>query len=255
MKYKIGLIGCGRISSKHLEGIINNKDKLTLVALADKNRTNLNERLVEFQNKLDTNSIKNKINCYSDYKELLSKEKPDIVSITTESGYHCEITLDALDQGANVLVEKPMALSIQDAKEMIQRASQKNKKLGVCFQNRFNLPVSRAYEALQSGRFGKIHHSTVQIRWNRNDSYYNQAKWRGTWDLDGGTLMNQCTHGIDLLQWFMGGKAKKIYGVLRRFLIPIEAEDFGIAIVEFENGGVGIIEGSANIYQKTSTRH
>ena len=246
MKYKIAIIGCGRISFKHIEAILNNKENLTLAAVCDIIEERAKEKALEYENK--TNS--SKVNIYTDYKELLFKEKPYIVTIATESGYHSKIAIDALNQGINVIVEKPMALSTKEADEMIKAAQKNNKKLAVCFQNRFNKPVQMTYNALKQNRFGKMLHGMIQIRWNRNIEYYEQAKWRGTWELDGGTLMNQCTHGIDLLQWLMGSKIKSVYGVLRKFLRPIEAEDFGSGIVEFENGSVGIIEGSADIYPR-----
>ncbi|HOV12673.1 MAG TPA: Gfo/Idh/MocA family oxidoreductase [Spirochaetota bacterium] len=246
MKYTIAVIGCGRISLKHIEGIINNREKLILVATSDKCVDKAREKALEYQNKIENS----KVNVYADYKELLIKEKPDIVTVASESGYHCEIAIESLNHGANVIVEKPMALSTIDADNMIKVAQKNNRKLAVSFQNRFNKPVQQAYNALKQNRFGKILHGMVQVRWNRNNDYYKQADWRGTWQLDGGTLMNQCTHGIDLLQWFMGGKVKRVYGVLRRFLRPIEAEDFGSGIIEFDNGSVGIIEGSADIYPK-----
>jgi predicted dehydrogenase len=143
-----------------------------------------------------------------------------------------------------------MALSAKDADEMISIAKEKKLKLAVCFQNRFNAPIQRLRTALEAGRFGKIMHGMVQIRWNRNEGYYAEAPWRGTWEHDGGTLMNQCTHGIDLLQWILGEDAVRVQAQTRRFIRPIEAEDFGAAIVEFKSGAVGIIEGSAGVYPK-----
>jgi UDP-N-acetyl-2-amino-2-deoxyglucuronate dehydrogenase len=101
---------------------------------------------------------------------------------------------------------------------------------------------------LEAGRFGRMLHGSVQVRWNRNEAYYAEAPWRGTWAQDGGTLMNQCTHGIDLLQWMMGEDAVRVQAATRRFLRPIEAEDFGAAVVEFASGAVGIIEGTADVY-------
>jgi predicted dehydrogenase len=127
-------------------------------------------------------------------------------------------------------------------------AKRAGKKLAVCFQNRFNRPIQRLRTALEGGRFGRLLHGMIQIRWNRNEAYYAEAPWRGTWAQDGGTLMNQCTHGIDLLQWMLGEDAVRVQAQTRRFLRPIEAEDFGAALVEFKNGAVGIIEGSADIY-------
>ena len=181
---------------------------------------------------------------------MLDKIKPDIVTIATESGKHKEIAINCLNVGCHVICEKPMALSIKDADEIIDTAKRNNRKLAVCFQNRFNPPIQRMRTAYETGRFGRIMHGMVQIRWNRNETYYAEAPWRGTWEQDGGTLMNQCTHGIDLLQWMMGEDAVRVQAQTRRFMRPIEAEDFGTAIVEFASGAVGIIEGSAVIFPK-----
>jgi predicted dehydrogenase len=141
-----------------------------------------------------------------------------------------------------------MALSTSDADAMNEEAKKVGRSLAVCFQNRFNTPVQKTRIAYEAGRFGRMLHGSIQVRWNRNESYYTEAPWRGTWALDGGTLMNQCTHGIDLLQWMMGGDAVRVQAATRRYLRPIEAEDFGAAIVEFASGAVGLIEGSADIY-------
>jgi predicted dehydrogenase len=141
-----------------------------------------------------------------------------------------------------------MALSTQDADAMNEAAKRAGKKLAVCFQNRFNAPVQQLRAALEAGRFGRVLHGMVQVRWSRNEAYYAEAPWRGTWAMDGGTLMNQCTHGIDLLQWMMGEDAVRVQAQTRRFTRPIEAEDFGAAIVEFKSGAVGIVEGTAVIY-------
>jgi predicted dehydrogenase len=244
--YTIALIGCGRISFKHIEGFIDNADKLTLIALCDPVKTRADEKEIEYRKKFPNANI----TIFSDYREMLIKQKPDIVTIATESGKHKTIALDCLNAGCHVICEKPMALSTKDADEMIGTAKKNNRKLAVCFQNRFNAPIQRLKGALDAGRFGKILHGMVQIRWNRNEAYYAEAPWRGTWEQDGGTLMNQCTHGIDLLQWIMGEDAVRVQAQTRRFMRPIEAEDFGAAIIEFKSGAVGIIEGSADIFPK-----
>jgi len=244
--YTIALIGCGRISFKHIEGFVDNIDKLTLTALCDPVKTRVEEKEIEYRRKIPNANI----GMYADYREMLTKQKPDIVTIATESGKHKTIALDCLNAGCHVICEKPMALSAKDADDMIAAAKKNNRKLAVCFQNRFNAPVQRLRTALEAGRFGRILHGMVQIRWNRNEAYYAEAPWRGTWEQDGGTLMNQCTHGIDLLQWMMGEDAVRIQAQTRRFMRPIKAEDFGAAIVEFKSGAVGIIEGSADIFPK-----
>jgi predicted dehydrogenase len=246
MKLKAALIGCGRISFKHIEAYINNIDRFELIAVCDVFSESA-EKSVELYRK---SIIDCDIKYYTDYREMLEKSRPDIVSIATESGKHRDIAIDCLNAGCHVICEKPMALSTDDANSMIVAAKKNNRKLAVCFQNRFNVPVKRTRAALEAGRFGKILHGMIQVRWNRNEAYYAEAPWRGTWAQDGGTLMNQCTHGIDLLQWMMGENAVRVQAQTRRFLRPIEAEDFGAAIVEFKNGAVGIIEGTADVYPK-----
>lgn len=241
---KLALIGCGRISFKHIEAAIENAEKVRLVACCDPRTERAEAKAAEYRKVLPDVEVR----VYGDYREMLGKERPDICAIATESGYHARISLDCSAAGAHVICEKPMALSTDDADAMIAAAAKAEKRLAVCFQNRFNAPVQRARAALDAGRFGRMLHGAVQIRWNRNEGYYAEAPWRGTWALDGGTLMNQCTHGIDLLQWMLGEDAVRVQAATRRFLRPIEAEDFGAAIIEFASGAVGIIEGTADVY-------
>jgi predicted dehydrogenase len=244
MKYKTALIGCGRISFKHIEGFLDNRKTLVLVAVCDQVLERAQEKAREYIKHIPGEQVR----CFGDYRQMLREIKPDIVTIATESGKHLAIAADCLNAGSHVICEKPMALSTHDADAMILTAKNAGKKIAICFQNRFNMPVQRLRAAVEAGRFGKILHGTIQIRWNRDESYYAEAPWRGTWEQDGGTLMNQCTHGIDLLQWMMNDDAVRVQAQTRRFLRPIEAEDFGSAIVEFRNGGIGIIEGSADIF-------
>ncbi|HKL86173.1 MAG TPA: Gfo/Idh/MocA family oxidoreductase [Treponemataceae bacterium] len=246
MKHSIALIGCGRISFKHVEAYADNKETLSMVAACDPVLEKAEKKIADYV-KVSSNV---KPQAFADYRDMLKTVKPDIVTIATESGKHKQIAIDCLNAGCHVICEKPMALSTADAQEMIDTAKKNNKKIAVCFQNRFNAPVQKLRTAYEAGRFGRILHGMVQIRWNRNESYYAEAPWRGTWEQDGGTLMNQCTHGIDLLQWMMGEDAVRVQAQTRRFLRPIEAEDFGCAIVEFASGAVGIIEGTADIYPK-----
>jgi predicted dehydrogenase len=244
MKYKTALIGCGRISFKHIEAFVKNADRMTLIAVCDPVLSRAEEKAKEYQKY----SMGAKTAVYEDYQTMLAECKPDIVTIATESGKHKEIAVNCLNAGCHVICEKPMALSTKDADAMNEVAKRVGKKLAVCFQNRFNAPVQRLQTALEAGRFGRVLHGMIQVRWNRNETYYAEAPWRGTWAQDGGTLMNQCTHGIDLLQWMMGEDAVRVQAQTRRFMRPIEAEDFGAAIVGFKSGAVGIIEGTAVIY-------
>ncbi len=240
----IALVGCSRISRKHVQGFAKNVDRLEFIATCDP-RIDRAEAAVSDFRKLSPHAD---VAVYRDYRAMLAERKPDIVSIATESGFHSAISIDCLRAGAHVICEKPMALSTKDAEDMIEESRKTERRLSVCFQNRFNPAVRRARAALEAGRFGRMLHGMVQVRWNRSHAYYEEAPWRGTWKHDGGTLMNQCTHAIDLLQWMMGEDAVRVQASTRRFLRPIEAEDFGAAIVEFASGAVGIIEGSVNVF-------
>jgi predicted dehydrogenase len=140
-------------------------------------------------------------------------------------------------------------MSIEDADEIIRRSEEKGVKVSACHQNRFNIAVQETRKALEAGRFGKLSHGSIHVRWNRNQGYYDQAPWRGKWASDGGALMNQCIHGIDLLRWMFGDEVDEVYGVTRQqFHHYLEAEDVGMAVVKFKNGAVATIEGTTNVY-------
>lgn len=250
-KLKFATIGCGRIAKKHMEGIANNYEDAELTALCDVVPGHSEEKAENYKDFLSSKGISaGNINLYKDYLKMIENEKLDVVTIATESGYHPQIAVDCLNAGINVIVEKPMALSTDDALKMIEAAKKNNRKLCVCHQNRFNKPVQRLRAALESGRFGKLINGTARILWNRDMNYYKQAPWRGTWQLDGGTLMNQCIHNIDLLQWMMGGEVDSVYAQCDTYLRDIEGEDFGAVVVRFKNGAIGIIEGSACVYPR-----
>lgn len=243
MKY--ALIGCGRIAVNHMKAVAGTK--LELVALCDLSPKAM-ENLLEKQGPENKKDIKR----YTDYK-LLVQENPDLelISIATESGSHARIALYCIEHGIHVIIEKPMAMSMKDADEIIRLAKEKGVKVCACHQNRFNLAVQKMRRALEAGRFGKLSHGSVHVRWNRNKSYYEQAAWRGTWGSDGGALMNQCIHGIDLLRWMLGEEVEEVYGVTKQqYHNYLEAEDVGAAVVTFKNGAVGMIEGTVNVYPK-----
>lgn len=240
MKY--ALIGCGRIATNHMKAATNND--LEIIAVCDIIPEKMEQLLAkhELQNEPD-------IKRYDDYQKMIEKERPQLVSIATESGNHAEIALFCIDKGVNVIIEKPMAMSIEDANKIIDLAEKKNVKVSACHQNRFNVAIQELRKAVEAGRFGKLSHGSIHVRWNRNEGYYTQAPWRGTWAQDGGALMNQCIHGIDLLRWMMGDEIEEIYGATRQqFHGYLEAEDVGMAVVKFKNGTIGTIEGSTNVY-------
>lgn len=242
MKY--ALIGCGRIATNHVKAALNND--LEIVGLCDV----IPEKIEEIMEKHDFQNNE-KIRKYTDYKEMLDQVKPELVSIATESGNHAEIALYCIDKGIHLIIEKPMAMSIEDANKIIDKSKEKGVKVSSCHQNRFNVAIQEMRKAVEGGRFGKISHGSIHVRWNRGKGYYDQASWRGTWAEDGGALMNQCIHGIDLLRWMMGDEIEEVYGATRQqFHDYLEAEDLGMAVVKFKNGTIGTIEGTTNVYPK-----
>ena len=242
MKYAI--IGCGRISTNHIKACLENN--ITINAVCDLIPENM-ESLLKKHNLEGNTEIKR----YTDYKKMLKDIKPDLVAIATESGNHARIALDCIDSGCNLIIEKPIALSMTDADEIVKRGKEKNVKVCACHQNRFNISIQHIRHAIESGRFGKMSHGTIHVRWNRNEDYYTQAPWRGTWAQDGGALMNQCIHGIDILRWMMGDEIEEVFAFTKNQFHPyIEAEDLGVAVVKFKNGALGTIEGTTNVFPK-----
>ena len=240
MKY--ALIGCGRIATNHIKAVVNNG--LEFVAVCDRIPENMDHLLAKHGLEKDTTIAR-----YTDYRKMVEEIQPELVGIATESGIHAEIALFCIDHGVNCIIEKPIAMNIEDADEIVRRADEKGVKVSACHQNRFNLAVQETRKALEAGRFGKLSHGAVHVRWNRNQGYYDQASWRGKWASDGGALMNQCIHGIDLLRWMFGDDVEEVYGVTRQqFHHYLEAEDIGMAIVKFKNGAVATIEGTTNVY-------
>ena len=239
------LIGCGRIAVNHIKAALNNK--LNIIAVCDVLPEAMETLLGKYDLQNDATILR-----YADYKKMLA-EHPEIqlVSIATSSGEHAHIALDCIDAGVNLIIEKPIAMSIPDADEIIRRSEAKGVKVAACHQNRFNVAVQQMRKALEAGRFGRLSHGSIHVRWNRSHDYYDQADWRGKWASDGGCLMNQCIHGIDLLRWMMGNEIDEVYGVTKQqFHDYLECEDVGMAVVKFKNGAVGTIEGTVNVYPK-----
>ncbi len=240
MKY--ALIGCGRISVNHISAAINNK--LEIGAVCDVSTSNMEKLLSKFSSEECSN-----IKRYTDYKLMIKEIKPDLVSIATESGVHAQIALYCIEHNISVIIEKPMAMNLKDANQIIELSEKKSVKVSVCHQNRFNEAIQETRKALDSGRFGRLSHGSVHVRWNRNKEYYDQASWRGTWGYDGGVLMNQCIHGIDLLRWMFGGEIDRVYGnICQQFHPYLETEDVGMAVVRFKNGAIATIEGTSNVF-------
>jgi UDP-N-acetyl-2-amino-2-deoxyglucuronate dehydrogenase len=226
-----GLLGCGRIAKRHADILSNGAVAgARLVAVCDS--------LPEAACKL---SATYGVPGTPDLVALLALKEVDVVSILTPSGLHSEHAIAAAKAGKHVVVEKPMALRLEEADAMIRACDEAGVKLFVVKQNRFNVPIRKAREALLEGRFGRLVLGTVRVRWCREQAYYDQAPWRGTWKLDGGVLANQASHHVDMLEWFMG-EVESVHARAITALVEIEAEDTAVATLKFRNGALGIIE-------------
>lgn len=236
------LIGCGRIAPNHITAAHNNS--LDIVAVCDPIAERM-EHILSFLPEEERAGVRR----FTDYRDMLRECSPRLVAVATESGRHAAIGLDCIRAGCNVIIEKPLALSMEDGRRLVAEAARKGVKLCACHQNRFNKAIGKIRSAYDDNRFGRMLYGTVNVRWNRGEDYYAQAPWRGTWAQDGGALMNQCIHSIDLLRWMMGGQVKDVFAYTDRLMHPyIEAEDMGLALVRFEGGAYGIIEGTTDVY-------
>ena len=227
------LVGCGRIAAKHAQ-ILGGGDveRARLVAVCD-----------IVAERAETLGAKHGVPYFTDMHAMMDAHDGDIdvICILTESGLHAEHTIALSCYGKHMVVEKPMALTLHDADEMIRICDDAGIKLFVVKQNRYNLPVRKLRQALEAGRFGKLVMGTVRVRWKRDQAYYDQDSWRGTWAMDGGVFANQASHHIDLLEWCMGSAAT-VYAKINTALVDIESEDTGVAIITFKNGAIGVIE-------------
>ena len=228
---KFALVGCGRIARRHAE-LLGNSQILGagLAAVCD---------LV--QDKAQKIGQQFSIPFFTDMHEMMREVNVDVVVVLTESGMHAEHVVALAPYGKHIVVEKPMALTLDDADAMIRACDLAGSKLFVVKQNRFNVPVVKARQALEAGRFGKLTMGTVRVRWCRPQSYYDQASWRGSWSMDGGVLANQASHHVDMLEWMMGDVVS-VFAMSSTALAKIEAEDTAVVILRFKNGALGAIE-------------
>ena len=228
---KVGLVGCGRIAQRHSEllgkGLISGA---SLASVCDLKK-----------GKAETMGKTYGVPYYNDFNEMMERESLDVVSVLTPSGLHAEHVIALTKYGKHIIVEKPMALTLDSADDMIRACDANACRLFVIKQNRFNLPVVKLKEAMVAGRFGKIVLGTVRVRWCRSQEYYDSDDWRGTWRFDGGVLSNQASHHIDLLEWMLGD-VESVFAKSATALVNIEAEDTAIVILKFISGALGIIE-------------
>lgn len=227
--FRIGLAGCGRISKNHFDAI-RNVDGLTLGAVCDTDveraRAAGEAHGVPFYRSLD---------------EMLRDAPIDLVTICTPSGLHAAQGAAAARAGKHVVTEKPMAISLAQADELVKACDDAGVQLFVVKQNRLNPPIQLVKHAVDKGRFGRIYLANVTVRWQRPQEYYDAEPWRGTWEFDGGAMMNQASHYVDLIQWLVG-PVESVMAKTATQARRIEAEDSGIGILKFRSGALGVIE-------------
>jgi len=233
MDLGFALVGCGRIAQRYINLLGKGEvpgARLTVVCDIKPDRAEKAGRLAG-------------VPFYTDMHEMMAARagQIDVVCVLSESGLHAQHVIALAGYGKHVVVEKPMAMTLDDADRMINACDSAGVKLFVVKQNRFNLPVMKLREALEEGRFGKLVMGTVRVRWCRTQAYYDQDPWRGTWEMDGGVFANQASHHIDLLEWMLGNP-ETAFAKTRTALVDIQTEDTGAGIVKFRNGALGIIE-------------
>jgi UDP-N-acetyl-2-amino-2-deoxyglucuronate dehydrogenase len=231
-KLRFALVGCGNIARKHAHVLRDYLDEAELGAFVDVDVA----RAREFSKKYDAPAF----GCVAEMMRAVGDEI-DVINVLTPSGAHCQNVLDLVEYGRPLVVEKPLALRLEDADHMIEACDAHGVKLFVVHQNRYNLPILKTREALEQGRFGKLVMGSVRLRWTRDQAYYDSEAWRGTWAHDGGVFMNQAVHHIDMLTWFMGN-VEAVRSMAATRLVKIEAEDTGVAVLRFNSGALGVLE-------------
>lgn len=236
-KIKFGIAGCGHIARRHAEAIL----KLPQAELA--------AAYDVAPQALESFTRSYGVRGYREYEEMLGRKELDVIIVCTPSGLHAEMGVMAAHSGKHVLVEKPMALTLEGADRLIDACEKEGVLLSVVLQNRFKPSFQMLKSALEEGRFGKLSHAGVTVRWNRNEAYFLNNPWRGKKDEDGGVVMNQAIHSIDLLRWLMG-EAESVFAYTATRYRPIEAEDVGVAVLKFKNGALAVIEAASTVYPK-----
>ncbi|MBO9536977.1 Gfo/Idh/MocA family oxidoreductase [Herbaspirillum sp.] len=225
-KIRIAIVGCGRISRNHFGSIEQHADNLELAAVCDTDPATLAEHAERY-----------KVPAYAKLEEMLEKERLDVVALCTPSGIHPDQAVTIAARGVHVITEKPMATRWQDGVRMVKACDDAGVRLFVVKQNRRNTTLQLLKRAIEEKRFGKIHLVHLNVFWTRPQSYYDQAKWRGTWEFDGGAFMNQASHYVDLLDWLIG-PVDKIQAMMSTTR-DIEVEDTGVLNIRWRNGALG----------------
>jgi UDP-N-acetyl-2-amino-2-deoxyglucuronate dehydrogenase len=231
-KLRFALVGCGNIARKHAHVLHEYLQEAEIGAFVDLDLA----RAQAFSQKYGAPA-------FASPCEMMRSlgDQVDVISVLTPSGAHCANVLDLVQYGRPLVVEKPLALRLEDADRMLEACDVHGVKMFVVHQNRYNPPILKAREALEQGRFGRLVLGTVRLRWMRDQAYYDSEAWRGTWAHDGGVFMNQAVHHIDMLTWFLGN-VETVRSIAATRLVKIEAEDTGVAILRFNSGALGVLE-------------
>lgn len=234
---RIAIVGCGRVSKNHFGSIETLPDELELAAVCDINPETLAEHTEKY-----------KVPGYLDLKDMIEKEKLDLVALCTPSGTHPDQAILAAMHKVHVMTEKPMATRWHDGLRMVSACDKAGVRLFVVKQNRRNTTLQLLKRAVEEKRFGKIHMVHINVFWSRPQSYYDEAKWRGTWEFDGGAFMNQASHYVDLLDWLIGpvDKVQAMMSTTR----DIEVEDTGVLNIKWRNGALGSMSVTMLTYPK-----
>ncbi len=234
---KFAIVGCGRIGTRHAKHVFENaRAKLCVVCDLIK------EKADSLAEKYNTKTVYN-------FEDLL-KEDVDVINICTPSGLHAEMSIMALRNRKNVLCEKPMTLNLIDAERVVEAEKESGKKFFLVKQNRYNPPIKVLKDCVYNKKLGKVSLINCNVFWNRRKDYYDESDWKGTMKLDGGALMTQCSHFLDLMIW-IGGKVKRVFAEMSNMCHPyIETEDTGFITLVFENGCIGTLQYTTCTYNK-----
>jgi UDP-N-acetyl-2-amino-2-deoxyglucuronate dehydrogenase len=234
---RVALLGCGRISRNHLDAI-RRIEELQLVAVADIDLS-----------RAQAVGVEQDVPAFASLDEMLASVPSDLVAICTPSGLHPQHGIAAARAGRHVLTEKPMAISLAAADDLVQACDAAAVHLFVVKQNRLNPAIQLLRRAVDKGRFGRIYSANTTVRWTRPQEYYDAEPWRGTWEFDGGAFMNQASHYVDLMQWLVG-PVESVMAKTATQARRIEAEDSGVALLKFRSGALGIIEVTVLTYPR-----
>jgi len=244
-KLKFGIVGCGVISKTHASAISALSNDAELVAVCDVVEEKARKLAQDFGVK----------RIYTDYEKMLLDSEIDVVSICTPSGMHADMAVLAADAKKNVIVEKPMDITLSKADKIIEAQNRNNVIISIISQHRYSDCMQLLKRLMNEGKFGNIVLATSYTKWYRSQEYYDSGSWRGTWDLDGGgALMNQSIHYIDMIQWIVGRVSEVFAYCTTRAHNKIEVEDAAVACVKFENGAIGEIVGTTSAYPGFETR-